>query len=92
MPRFAEFTYPDAIAPTARSAVLRPKNRPAATKPSAQTATVPAANAIIDWFTKEPSRACDTIMNSAAGMATWKTNRPSTASACSPRRPLRPAA
>lgn len=36
------------------------------------------------------SRAPETMVNRAAGMATWKTNRPSTASACAPSRPLRP--
>lgn len=92
MPRFAEFTWPEDIAPIAASARPRPKTRRTRTNPAPAATAVLAAKATSDGWPNTSGLAPDTIVNRAAGMATWKTNRPSTASACSPSSPPRPTA
>ncbi len=89
IPRLAEFTYPAVIPLIARSPGPRRKSRPPAAWPSTETTRVPTAKASIEVFAKEPSGALAIMTKSAAGMATWKTKRPSTDSACGPRMPLR---
>lgn len=92
IPRLAEFTWPEDMAPIAASARPRPNTRRTSTNPDPAATAVLAANASIDGWPKTSGLAPDTMVNRAAGMATWKTNRPSTASACSPRSPPRPTA
>ena len=89
MPRFAEFTYPEAMPTTAPLGVSRPNRRVLTTKPSPQAASELAPNARIEVLASACRSAFASIPNSEAGIATRNTNRPSTASTSAEPAPTR---